>query len=161
MKVLLIEDAACMYRAFETLLQESGHEVHVCVGCQSLEPLVLTASDGSANALASHSFDVALCDGQLIGSIEGPAIVEQLTRLGIPSFGISTQDSFNQAMQKLGAKGGQNKAIALLLVMAGVLTPELIASDAEFNLGADVVDDCLKNKELRSKADALIMRFLS
>lgn len=160
MKVLVIEDSACMARAFETLLQESGHQVHVCVGCQSLEPLVLTASDGSATALDSSKFDVVFCDGQLIGSIEGPAIVEVLSRLRLPSFGISTVDSFNQAMLKAGAKGGQNKAIALLLVMAGVLTPEMIASP-ELKLDQATIDNTLKNKELRSKADALIMRFLS
>jgi CheY-like chemotaxis protein len=161
MKVLVIEDTACMARAFEALLQESGHQVHLCVGCHSLEPLILKSLDGSATALDSSSFDAVFCDGQLIGSIEGPAIVAELTRLKIPSFGISTMEGYNQAMRAAGAKGGTNKAVALLLVMSGILTPELICADAALVLDEAKVDQCVKNKELRSQADALLMRFLS
>lgn len=161
MKVLVIEDTACMYRAFETLLQQAGHQVQVCVGCQSLEPLVLKAADGSAIAISSDKFDVAFCDGQLIGSIEGPAVVAELSRIKVPSFGISTVDSYNQAMMKAGAKGGQNKAISLLLVMAGTITPERLNSEGELKLEKAEIDACLKNQELRKQADALLMSFMS
>lgn len=161
MKVLVIEDATCMARAFEKLLQESGHQVQLCIGCQSLEPLILKALDGRPIALDSSSFDAVLCDGQLIGSIEGPAIVAELTRLKIPCFGISTIESYNQAMRAAGARGGMNKAIALLLVMAGILTPELVSAETLVALEQSKIDECLKNKELRAQADTLIMRFMS
>lgn len=161
MKILIVEDGVPMARAFESLLTAAGHQVSRYVGARSLESLVLFTENGSDQQIDPRDFDLAYCDGQLEGSIEGPAIVAVLASAGVTCTGISTMKDYNDRMLAAGAKLAYNKAVALLALLSGLAPADLILSDVEaVKARQSQIDEAVKNKDLRKQADALVMSFM-
>lgn len=159
-KVLIIEDAKFMALSFKAALQ--GYDVQCIAGISRFEPLTGIGFENEEVVIDASTVAFALVDGQLLGKIEGPAIVKHLASLGITCVGVSSQADFNRNMQLNGAKLALNKAAALGAVWSKLITPENARTDSRRL--APVVEDFERNfwhmDGLKKELDALIMSFL-
>ena len=161
MNILVIEDGIPMARAFESLLKAAGHQVTCFIGARSLEPLVLIAQDGSDHFVDLSQFQLAYCDGQLVGKIEGPSIVAVLAKASVACVGISTMPNYNNDMVAAGALIAHNKAIAMMALMAGFAPPEEIVANVEAVKARQAqIDAAANDPAIRTRANDLLMSFL-
>ncbi len=163
LNILLIEDFAPIARAFEALLLEAGHKVSWFVGAKSLQPLVLVAEDRSEQLIDASQFDFAFCDGQLVGPIEGAAIVKVLCEAKVVCAGISSMKPMNDAMVANGANVGFNKAVGLFGLLSKRICPLTIIDSTPNSLNdlpAEIEATFRSDKVNYDACDALLNRFL-
>lgn len=159
-RVLIIEDAKFMALSFKAALQ--GYDVQCIAGIASFEPLIGIGFEKEAVQIDASEVAFALVDGQLLGEIEGPAIVEKLAALGITCVGVSSQNDYNQKMRDNGARLACNKAAALGALWTRLVTPEN-ARTASRKLAQTLEHferNFLKMDGLKKELDELIMSFL-
>jgi len=166
MKILIVEDAVCMARAFEAVLTQQGHDVQCVVAFESLEPVVAITLDKEKVALDLSSFDIALVDGQLIQcQFQGPQVVQAFVARKLACVGISSQDEINLELITLGAKIALNKALALAAFYLGILTPDN-ARQPSGKIRAQLrrLERDFRKPEMQStrrQLDALVMQFFT
>lgn len=161
MNILIVEDGMPFAKAFESILCEAGHQVTCVVGFVGLSPPVGINPDKQPLPLDFAQFDMALCDGQLEGKLQGPQITEVLVASGVNCIGMSTDPKLNAAMCTNGALFGYNKAVMLLAVMSGRVDVASAIETAEQLAGqeATLQPELFADVALRRKAEELIKRF--
>ncbi|MBX9686169.1 MAG: hypothetical protein K2X27_05675 [Candidatus Obscuribacterales bacterium] len=162
MNILIVEDTPMMGKAIEEVLIAQGHQVSWVLGASSLEPLVFIQPDKSESSLDLSSFDLAFCDGQLLGNFSGPQITEVLSAAGICTVGISTEMELNQSMTEKGACAGFNKGLFFLGLFGKAIEPRAVLSQPHTVQGLEASLKALaQNSALRKAADQVIMKYLN
>lgn len=163
MNILIVEDTQMMGRAYVDLLNAAGHQVTWIVGVRGLKPLIGIAPDGSDVQLDLSKFDLCFSDGDLgKNQPEGKDVVEVVAAAGVVCVGMSTLPTFNTAMVEKGACAGFNKAVFVLGLIAGELTPEAILADpAKVQNMQERLEVVSKDEEVRRKGDALLLKHVA
>lgn len=163
MKILIVEDAFCMAMVLRDVLIEAGHQVTCVTGFNSLQPVRALGFDKLESDLDVRQFDLAFCDGQLLGKFKGQDVVEMLTAQGVKAIGMSTAPDFNKAMVEKGAKLAANKAVIIASVFAGHLTLDEAVNPtatAAADLEAYVWNVLFKDKVMKDRLDNAVNHYL-
>jgi hypothetical protein len=163
MRILIIEDADFMALGLQEALSEQGHQVDWIIGVRSFEPFIGISNKKQNTAMDPSVYDIILCDGQLFGPNEGPAIVEQLAARGVTCVGISSTSELNKEMVTAGAVAGFIKVCAFAAIVEKILPMEAVAQ-----MSPELIDSVhafeqriREDKELRRKLDGIITKFLA
>ncbi len=171
MRILVVEDFRAIAKGFSEVLREQGHQVDCVIGFRDINTLQAVDIDDCDVTLTAEAYDFALVDGQLeqfndqpSNPIQGPAVVARLVRSGVPCFGISTEQDFNDKMVSNGAKSAANKAVSFVIFVHSLITVEqAIANDAQT---VQRLQECRANittdayKAMRRNCDKLVQKYL-
>ena len=167
MRILIVEDAACMALPMQTTLSQQGHQVDWISGVRTFTPFIGITEDKQevrhdipVNDVSGY--DLALVDGQLLGKIEGPAIVSFLSSRGVTCVAISSKHDFNADMVRSGATAGFIKqCLFAALMLDGITAEDIRQPSLELGERINAYDQCIKDdKALRSKLDEIFMSYL-
>ena len=168
--ILVIEDWAPIAKAIKALLEGAGHTVTWLVGASAYQNtdggFILSGltADGQTVTIDCRQFQLAFVDGQLLGAIQGPELVNLLVHSNVVCLGMSTETRLNNEMMAVGATMAFKKPV----VLAGLLSDKL-SVEAVFAPTRSIVSrlNFLQSRfttaqftSLRNQTDACIEPFL-
>jgi len=167
MRILIVEDAACIALPMQATLSQQGHQVDWISGVRSFEPFIGITEDKQdvkhdVPVNDASGYDLALVDGQLLGKIEGPAVVSFLSSKGVTCVAISSKHDFNADMVRNGAAVGFIKhALFAALMLDGITGEDIRQPSLQLCERINAFEQRIQDdKELRSKLDQILMSYL-
>jgi len=131
--ILVIEDWQPIAQAIKALLEDAGHQVTWLVGASSHQltdgGVILSGltADGQTVEVDCRQYQAAFVDGQVEGTLQGPALVELLVASKVPCCGMSTDSKLNVEMTALGAKLAAKKPVVLAALVSRRISAESVA----------------------------------
>ncbi|MBZ0187590.1 MAG: hypothetical protein K8F91_15185 [Candidatus Obscuribacterales bacterium] len=130
-KILLIEDDLTLGELLVSLLEQTGHGVTWFVRARIAQDeftedgIVLMDADGKECKPDFKKFELALIDWRLKGSpINGPELIPQVVRAGLPVIGISGLSWLNEELIAVGARAAMVKDELMTRILRGELVIE-------------------------------------
>lgn len=163
MRILIIEDCEFMAEAMKLALSEQGHSVDWIIGVRNFAPFTGINAEKQDVAADPSQYDIALCDGELFGDNEGPAIVEALVANNVPCLGMSSTRELNNKMVENGAGAGFLK----VCLFAAIVEQTVNIMEAARQPSQQVIQQVTQfeqrireDKELRRKLDERVAKFM-
>lgn len=163
MRILIIEDCEFMAEAMNVALREQGHNVDWIIGVRNFAPFTGINAEKQDVAIDPSQYDIALCDGELFGEFEGPAIVEALVTNNVPCLGMSSTHDLNNKMVENGAGAAFLKVCLFAAIVEQTVNMETARQPSQqvIQQVTQFEKRIREDKDLRRKLDQLVAKHMA